>query len=168
MRRLAPLLLLAACAAEDPPPPEPRRVFLDRILITYRGNPFDIPAKRTLDEARRLARTVYRRAKQGEDFAKLRESFTDDRAPNGEANGVYILLNHGVEAAPTLMHVPRMQRGAMGKRLGDVAFRMQPGEIALVEHDASEYPAGFEIIRCLDRDDRTDEEVAADLKKPAR
>ena len=169
------ITLLIACS-EDPPaaqprvrqPGEPRRVLIDRILITFRGNSFDIPARRTLDEARRLARRTYERAKAGEDFDELREGFSDDRAKGGgKALGPYVLLNYDVEQDPTMMHRARMQRMAMGRRLGDTAFQMQAGEIALIEYDEVGYPAGFEIIRCLSRDDRTEEQVRADLKRGA-
>ena len=43
-------------------------------------------------------------------------------------------------------------------------FRMRDGETALVEYHTVDYPAGFEIIRCVKRDDRTEAQVAEDLK----
>jgi len=173
--------MLAACGGEDVPTPdagerprvrapgEARRVYIDRILVTYRGNPFDVEARRTLEEARRLAQSIAERARAGEDFKELRNGYSDDRADGGGvANGPYILMNYGVPIAPTLADRPRMLREAMGRRLGDVAFSMRVGEIALVEYDAEAYPLGFEVIRCLMRDDRTEEQVADDLKKPAK
>jgi hypothetical protein len=68
--------------------------------------------------------------------------------------------------APTLMTTPRMLRRAMGKSLGDAAFFMQPGDIRLIEQDPVLYPAGFEIILCLQRDERSEEEVQKDLRRP--
>ena len=164
------LAFLSACSCEKEEPvftlPDARRVLLDRILISYRGNPLGIKARRSYEDARAVAERVYKRAMDGEDFVQLRQSFSDDRAANGGgANGPYILLNDGLKPAPTLPHVPRMLRKAMGKRLGDIALRMDKGDIALIRCDPEDYPAGWEVIRCAMRDDRTDEEVERDLGK---
>ena len=141
---------------------------IERILISYRGNPLKIPARRSFDDAGALARRLYDRARSGENFVKLRNGYSDDRTKNGDKGvGPYIFLNHGLEPSPTLKHVARMQRGSMGKRLGDTAFRMQVGDIAFVEHDDKDYPAGWEIILCVNRDDRTAAQVEADAKKEA-
>ena len=147
---------------------EPRRVLLDRILITYRGNPFGIDARRTPEEARRLAHSIAERARAGEDFAELRDGYSDDRTPQGVARGQYVLMNFGVPIGPWRPDIPRLLREAMGPRLGDVVFSMHVGEIAVVEYDPDDYPLGFEVVRCLMRDDRTEEQVAEDLKKPAK
>ena len=145
---------------------EPRRVLIERILISYRGNTFDITARRSLDEARALAMRVYERAQTGEDFTKLRDGYSDDRLPGSKfANGPYVLLNYDTPPAPTMAQVPRMGRMSMGRRLGDRAFRMRDGEFALIEYHEVDYPAGYEIIRCLQRDDRTEAQVAEDLKR---
>jgi hypothetical protein len=170
MKKVCWLLLLTGCGAcQDLEPAEvrePRRVQVERILISYRGNPLKIPARRSFDEAGALARRIFDRARAGEDFVELRNSYSDDRSESGEtAIGPYIVLNHGLQPTRTLLHVARMMRGAMGKRFGDVAFRMQVGEIALVEHDDDDYPAGWEIILCVNRDDRTQERVEVDSKK---
>jgi len=175
---ILPVVALAglwACQAEDDPVErplvrgegEPRRVFLDRILISYRGNPFDLQSRRSLEEARILAHRLYERARAGEDFVDLRNGYSDDRHAGSEtANGPYIFMNYGIPLAPTMPHIPRMERKGMGRRLGDRAFRMQDGEYALVEYHETDYPAGFEVVRCLQRDDRTEEQVALDLKRP--
>jgi hypothetical protein len=146
---------------------EPRRVQIERILISYRGNPFGIESRRTLGEAQELARRIYDRARAGEKFESLRDGYSDDRAAGAEAaNGPYVLLNYDIPMAPTLHHVARMERAKMGRRLGDRAFRMQVGDIALIEYDAGDYEAGYEIILCKNRDDRSEEQVAKDLARP--
>jgi len=148
-------------------PGEPRRVFLDRILISYRGNPFDIAGDRSLDEARTLAQRVYEQARTGAKFEDLRNAHSDDRlGPEHRAAGPYIFLNYDIEISPTMLETARMKRIDMGRRLGDIAFAMSRGDIALVEHHEKDYPAGFEVIRCLQRDDRTEQQVQADLKRP--
>ena len=109
IRFLLPLALACACSSDDPQPRpkvrgpgEPRRVLIDRIFITYRGNPAGVDARRDLDEARRLARRLLKRARAGEDFAQLRDGYSDDRAKGAEkANGPYILMNYGEKIAPT-------------------------------------------------------------------
>ncbi len=139
---------------------------IERILISYRGNPLKIPARRSFDDAAALARRIYDRARSGENFINLRNGYSDDRAKaGGHAIGPYIFLNHGLEPSRTLKHIARMMRGFMGKRLGDVVFRMKVGEIAFVEHDDEDYPAGWEIVLCVNRDMRRPSQVEADLKK---
>lgn len=154
------------CQEDTPAVREPRRVQIERIFITYRGNALNLPARRSFDDAGALARRIFDRARSGENFIKLRNSYSDDRPKGSDvASGPYIFLNHGLKPSRTLMHVARLLRRAMGKRLGDVAFRMQVGEIALVEYDTDDYPAGWEIVLCVNRDDRTPAQVEADLKK---
>ncbi|MHC4448866.1 MAG: peptidylprolyl isomerase [Planctomycetota bacterium] len=174
MKRIGLLLVpLVACSQQDDTPREmvrgpgePRRVLIDRVFISYRGSPAGVEARRDLAEAHVLARRLFARARSGEDFVDLRNGYSDDRSPQGEtANGPYIFMNYQAQIAPTLTHVARLVRENMGRRLGDVAFGMKPGEIAFVGYDPTEYPAGFEIIRCIRRDDRTKEQVAADLTK---
>lgn len=174
------LLLVAVVACSDTQEPavqrprvrgegEPRRVAIERILISYRGNPFEIPARRTLEEAQRVARQVLRRAQAGENFVALRDGYSDDREPGAQtANGPYFFCNYGIDPDPTRPQVPRMLRANMGRRLGDAAFKMQQGEIALIEYDAQDYSAGFEVIRLIVRDDRTEEQVERDLSGARR
>jgi hypothetical protein len=176
---VACVLALWACNDDDPgsdpadtsprvrKPGEPRRVFLDRILISYRGNPFRIASNRSLEEAQSLARRVYEQARSGAKFDELRNAHSDDRlGPKHLASGPYILLNYDIDISPTMPETPRMKRGDMGRRLGDIAFEMRPGDIALVEYHAKDYSAGYEVIRCLQRDDRTEEQVKKDLQRP--
>ncbi|MEM8883598.1 MAG: peptidylprolyl isomerase [Planctomycetota bacterium] len=172
---LAIALLLGACGDPEPEPlpprvrkpGEPRRVIVERILISYRGNPFGIESRYSLEDAEALARRVYRRARSGEDFRKLRNDYSQDRTgPIGAALGPYIVLNYGVKQAPTMPHVARMLREGLGHSFGDIAFQMAKDEIALVEYDERLYPAGFEILLCRARDDRTEAQVEEDLKKP--
>lgn len=173
---LALLAALVACSNGDQPDAapvdtprvrgegEPRRVAMERIWITYRGNPFGVPARRSIDEAAHLAEQILRRARDGEDFESLRNGYSDDRNPGWEkARGPYFFCNYGITPDPTRNPAARMLRASMGRRLGDTAFGMQAGEIALIEYHAKEYPAGYEVIKVLQRDDRSEEQVARDL-----
>ena len=173
MRALLLFVAVVACSNTEEPAVkrprvrgegEPRRVAMERILISYRGNPFEIPARRTLEEAERIARQVLRRAQAGENFVALRDGYSDDRKAGArKANGPYFFCNYEVTPDPTRLDIARLLRANMGRRLGDVAFTMQQGGIALVEYDEQDYPAGFEVIQVLHRDDRSDAQVKSDL-----
>jgi len=169
------LLPIAACRDEDPADDSPRvrgagesrRVLLERILISYRGNPLDVKARRSREDAKALAHRILERARAGEDFVQLRNGYSDDRSEGAEtANGPYVLLNYDVDIAPTLPRTPRMERMGMGRRFGDRAFRMQPGDIALVEYHEKDHPVGYEVLLCVKRDDRDDKTVESDLQRP--
>ena len=175
---IAPALLLllpGACRDEDVENEtprvrgegEPRRVLIERILISYRGNPLGIKARRSLEDARALAHRILERARAGEDFVKLRDGYSDDRSAGAEtANGPYVLLNYDIVIAPTLGPTPRMERMGMGRRFGDRAFKMNPGGIALVEHHETDHPVGYEVLLCVKRDDRDEQTVERDLQRP--
>ena len=81
---------------------------------------------RTRDQAMAVAQDVLRRAKAGEDFARLAVDFSDE--PNAGSRGGSL---------------GRFGRGAMVKEFEEAAFALKPGEFSGVV----ESPFGFHIIQ---------------------
>lgn len=135
-----------------PPPPPPSkpageddRITVQHILIGFndavgfQGNPPEKAQARTQEQAKTLAYEVLDRAKQGEDFDKLVETYTDDSAP-----GLYSLSNIGV--------APDQAGGEYGRKnmvpaFGDVGFRLKVGEVGIADYDPATSPYGWHIIK---------------------
>lgn len=164
MRVLAPLavlLLLTACsdkkddaapeaAPEEkdlPPRPEkvgdePAVVTVKHVLIAYAGS--RIPSvTRSLAEAETLAYDVLGWAKEGKDFDELVKDHSDDTG-----GGTYTLVNNGIERRGDEFNRSGTPR-SMVKAFGDVAFRINVGEIGIAMQDPEASPYGFHVIKRL-------------------
>jgi hypothetical protein len=60
---------------------EPERVTVQHILIAFKGSIPNENVTRTEDEAKILAKEIFKRAKKGEDFDALVKEYTDDQHP---------------------------------------------------------------------------------------
>jgi len=144
------LILLSACSeeAKKTPLPSPtplqssraEAVRVQHILIGFSGS---IPGKkieRTPEEAKRLAEDLLNQAKiTPEKFEDLVRAKSDDQVP-----GIYELVDFG--KAP---FEGQFSRSTMVQGFGDLAFRLKPGEIGLVNFDAKKSPFGFHIMKRL-------------------
>ncbi len=127
----------------EPAAKEPDHISVQHILIGFAGSAGATSAKRTAEEARKLAYEILERAKKGEDFDALVKQYTDDRPP-----GIYAMANHGVELKPP---PPReFKRGGMVAAFGDVGFKLAVGEIGMADYEPSKSPYGYHIIKRLE------------------
>lgn len=116
---------------------EPRRVTVQHILISFAGSP--TAAKRTREEADRLARETLSRARKGEDFAKLVRELSDDPGP-----GTYRLCQTGLTPESG-----EFARENMVAAFGKVGFSLAVGEIGMAPYDPTASPFGWHIIKRL-------------------
>lgn len=106
---------------------KPAQISARHILIQFMGSQGAPPSVlRTREQARAVAADVLRRAKSGEDFARLAVEFSDE--PNAGARGGSL---------------GRFGHGQMVKEFEDAAFALAPGEIS----EIVESPFGFHIIQ---------------------
>jgi len=118
---------------------EPERVTVQHVLLGFDGA--ETPgATRTREEAERLTQRVLEMARGGRSFDELVRLYSDDR----HGDGSYVLVNYGVSPEPTENERRKMVRG-----FGDLAFALEPGEVALVEYDRYTSPLGFHVLRRL-------------------
>ena len=125
----------AAPASAEPagsaaPAKPPSRISARHVLIQWMGAE-RAPASvvRTREQARVVAEDVLKRARGGQDFARLAVEFSDEP---GAANRGGSLGRFG--------------RGQMVKSFEDAAFKLAPGEVS----DIVESPFGYHIILRVD------------------
>lgn len=124
---------------------EPDYVTVQHILIGFQGSIDGADITRTKEEARVLAEALLLRAKEGEDFDLLVETYSDDRAP-----GIYEIANTGV--APNLME-HQSRRSKMVRAFGDVSFSLKAGEIGMAAYHPINSPYGWHIIKRIEHPD---------------
>jgi len=119
---------------------EPDKIVVQHILIAFKKSVPAKPIERSKQDARVLAGQLFDRALEGEDFGELVKEYTDDSFP-----GIMILTN--TEAPRVAGGTPRSM--VVGK-FGDIAFRLDVGEIGMAKHHATLSPYGWHVIKRLE------------------
>lgn len=104
-------------------------VEVQHILISFAGTP-RTRATRSREEAERLAGELLLRIRAGEDFSDLVTQYTDDSPP-----GIYTMT--------------KAQRAGMVKGFGDVAWKLDVGEVGVSPYDPQASPYGWHLIKRL-------------------
>jgi len=133
---LAAVLAATVAFAEEPPAPEPSHVVVEHVLVAFSGTLPGRHVSRSAVDAEALARRILERARKGEKFAELVRESSDDQAP-----GIYHIANHGVRPGKG-----EVSRDRLVPAFGDAAFRLAPGEVALVPYDRKSSPYGWHVI----------------------
>lgn len=119
---------------------EPDRVTVQHVLIGFKRSVPNKKLDRTKKEAKALADELLQRATEGEDFSALVKEYTDDNYP-----GIYTLTNTEAPRVPG-----GRQRKDMVARFGDVAFRLEVGEVGLAAYHGGLSPYGWHVIKRLE------------------
>jgi hypothetical protein len=121
---------------------EPDSVLVQHILIGFQGSIKSKRIDRTKEQARVFAEGILQRAKEGEDFDSLVETYTDDSYP-----GIYGIVNSGVLSDP---RGDKQYRSKMVRAFGDVSFSLEVGEIGIAAYDPMFSPFGWHIIKRIE------------------
>ena len=119
---------------------EPDVVVVQHILIGFKKTVPGQELERDKKDARALAEELFQRASEGTDFAPLVKEYTNDTYP-----GVYKLTNTGAPLVPDAR-----QRKEMVSGFGDVAFRLEVGEVGLAKYNSVTSPYGWHVIKRLE------------------
>lgn len=130
-------LVLAASPAQGE---EPDKIVVQHILIAFKKSVRNKPQERTKQQAKALAHQLLDRAEAGEEFDALVKEFTNDAYP-----GIMIVTNAGA---------PRVAGGRTRSELvgkfGDLAFRLDVGELGVANYHATYAPYGWHVIKRLE------------------
>ncbi len=121
---------------------EPDRVTVQHILIAFKGSLPKEDLTRNREEAELLAKEIFERAKNGEDFDALVKKYTDDQHP-----GIYKMSNIGIDPDK---NKDEYSRARMVKAFGDVSFKLQVNDIGLAEYDPETSKYGWHIIKRIE------------------
>ena len=113
--------------ASDPPLTPPKRIAARHVLIMYMGSeraPNSVV--RSKDQAFSVAQEVHKRAKSGEDFARLAIEYSDEPGAGNRGGSL-----------------GRFGKGQMVGAFEEAAFRLRVGEVS----DIVETPFGFHVIQ---------------------
>ncbi len=121
---------------------KPDRVTVQHILIAFKGSIPKEDLNRNRDEAELLAKEIFERAKNGEDFDALVKEYTDDQHPS-----IYKMSNIGI---PPDKSKEEYSRARMVKAFGDVSFKLGVNDIGLAEYHPEISKYGWHIIKRIE------------------
>ena len=152
---LATVLTAALAACSDAPPADPVAAMNDRIasttaraehdaerltvrhiLVSFNGAP-KTEATRTFVEAEKFAAELLAKLDDGADFGDLMKKHSDDPGP-----GEYPMCANSVMPPPGVT-----QRSGMVPAFGNVAWRLEVGEISVAPHHEKDSPFGWHVIQ---------------------
>jgi len=142
MKRMIWAILVIVCLIFVTCKKEPDHVTVQHILIAFKGSIQKNSVKRTRTEAELMAKEIFKRAKQGQDFDKLVEGFTDDQYP-----GIYRMSNFTITPDEGK---GEYSRSRMVKAFGDVSFKLPINGIGLAKYDPETSKYGWHIIKRIE------------------
>ena len=119
---------------------EPERITVQHILIGFKNSVPNKPQERSKKEAKALAYVVLQRAQDGEDFDALVKEYTNDSVP-----GIMIVTNKDATRV-----AGGRTRGQLVPKFGDMAFRLEVGEVGVANFNTAVCPYGWHVIKRLE------------------
>ena len=119
---------------------EPDKITVQHILIGFKNRIPNKPQERSKAEAKALALEILQRAQDGEDFDALVEEYTNDTVP-----GIMLVTNR---KAPQV--AGGRKRSDLVPKFGDVAFRLEVGEVGMANFNTAVCPYGWHVIKRLE------------------
>src|SRR5262249_35082220 len=116
----------------------PARVKVAHVLIAFAGAERST-ATRSKADAEKLAKEIFERAKQGEDFDLLMKQ-SNDPGPG----------KYGMYTTPASMKPGNFPAAGMAKSFAEVGFSLQVGEVGLAVYDPIKSQFGWHIIKRLE------------------
>ncbi len=114
-------------------------VEVQHILISFEGR--GTPAKRTKEQAEKLAAQVLAKSQGGTEFSALVKENTDDQWP-----GIYGMVT---DRAKMNQANNILWRKGMVAAFGNVGWRLKVGEVGVAAFDLDNSPYGWHIIKRL-------------------
>ena len=135
------ILALRKAARELALRPEENVEFVEvqHILISFEGR--ETPAKRTKEQAEKLAAQIFARIQGGTEFSALVKENTDDQWP-----GIYGMVT---DRAKMNQANNILWRKGMVAAFGDVGWRLKVGEVGVAAFDLDNSPYGWHIVKRL-------------------
>ena len=134
------LVLLILAGAPEAGAAGPDVIVVQHILIGFKKTVPGQELERTKKEAKVLVDDLLQRASDGADFDPLVKEYTNDTYP-----GIYKLTNVNAPLLPDAR-----QRKEMVSAFGDLAFRLDVGEVGLAKYNSVTSPYGWHIIKRLE------------------
>lgn len=119
---------------------EAEKVKVQHILIAFGSSLPDRKIDRDQAAAKELAVQVLKEARKTDDFGALVKAHSDDQVP-----GIFEITNHDAERTSG-----QFARSEMPKALGDLAFKLEVGEVGMAAYDGDTAPYGFHILKRLE------------------
>jgi len=114
---------------------EPDRVEVRFVLVSFRGRAPGVERGET--EAKHLAEELLEQARNGADLQLMSEERSDWKNRNTLGIANYDVRREGNE----------LPRDSVAPRIGEVAFRLKPGEVGMAEYDPRVCPRGWYILQ---------------------
>ena len=124
---MAPLMVSFLFCQTSGASEEPDHITVQHILIAFKGSIPKASVTRTQEQAEKLAKEVFEKAKKGENYDVLVKEYTDDSHP-----GIYKMANTNITPDKSNQEY---SRSGMIPAFGNVGFKLEVNGLGLSVYD---------------------------------